>query len=235
MTPDLPLDGQNDPPADHSDKSHVEPYDPHADQPLITGGAPALAAETAVILIHGRGGTARGTIRLADDFYRHGVTFIAPQAERSRWYPYSFDQPFSRNEPWLTSAVDRVEAARDTAREIGIDAERTVFVGISQGACVLAEYLLRRPARYGGAFIVSGGVTGQDPAARQFDGSLDGTPVFVGCSDDDPYVPIDRVRSTTAAFERLGGDVTERIYDGLGHGLNDDEIEAIGDRLDELG
>lgn len=225
MTPQPPSDG---PLSDHPD-------DPHADQPIVTGGAPAMAAETAVILVHGRGGTAEGAIRLADEFYRHGVAFIAPQANRSRWYPYSFDEPLSRNELWLTSAVDRVGVAVDTAAEIGIDAERTVFAGISQGACVLAEYLLRHPDRYGGAFIISGGIAGSDPDARKFDGSLDGTPVFVGCSDDDPYVSIDRVRATTAAFECLDADVTERIYEGLGHGLNDDEIESIARRLEELG
>lgn len=235
MTQQSPSDGKDSPHGDHSDEAHAEPDDPHADQPLVTGGAPRMAAETAVILLHGRGGSARGTIGLADEFYRHGLIFIAPQAERSRWYPYRFDEPLDRNEPWLSSAVNRVEAARDTATRIGIDADRTVFVGISQGACVLTEYLLRRPARYGGVFIVSGALAGQDPDARQFDGSLDRTPVFIGCSDDDPSVPIDRVRATTASFERLDADVTERIDQGQGHGLTDDHIRAIDARLDELG
>ncbi|MFD1644542.1 alpha/beta hydrolase [Haloarchaeobius litoreus] len=209
--------------------------DPHADQPVVTAGAPSVAAEVAVILVHGRGATADGVVNLAESFYRHGVAFFAPQASRSRWFPYDARGEVERNEPHLSSAVDAVERALAQAGATGIPAERTVLFGFSQGAAVVTELLRRRPRRLGGVVVLSGSFVG--PEDREFPeaaGSLAGTPVFVASGDADEYVPVDRVGATADLFRALDGDVTERIYEGLEHGISEAEFDVIRGLLDEL-
>ena len=186
------------------------------------------------MLLHGRGATAEGIVALADKFYRHGLALVAPQAERNRWYPDSFLAPTERNEPWLSGGLRAVAEAVEFVEEAGVPRNRTVVAGISQGGCLAAEFLARTPTRYGGAAVLSGGLMGPDVDPTRYDGSLEGTPVLVGCSDDDEYVPLDRVRETAGVFERLDGDVTERIYEGLGHGANDDELAWLADRVEVL-
>lgn len=211
--------------------------DPHADGPLVTAGAPVEATEVAVVLLHGRGATAEGIVRLAEPLYRHGVTFYAPGAARSRWYPYSFLAPVERNEPHFSSALRRVEAVVETAAGV-VPAERVVVGGFSQGACLAAEFAVRRPRRYGGVFALGGGLLGSaDRLAelpREGSGSLAGTPVFLGCGDADEYVPTERVHRTAAVLRALDGDATERVYEGLAHEVNDDEFRVVGERLDRL-
>ena len=216
-------------------EGHGADTDPHADGPLVTAGAPAGATEVAVVLLHGRGATADGIVRLAEPLYRHGVTFYAPGADRSRWYPYSSLAPVGHNEPHLSSALRRVEAVIERAAAT-TPREQVVVGGFSQGACLAAEFAVRHPRRYGGVFVLSGGLVG--PAEwlerRTYDGSLDGTPVFLGCGDADEYVPVERVRRTADVFRSLDADVTERVYDGVGNEVTDDEFDAVGALLDDL-
>ena len=210
--------------------------DPHAGGPLVTAGAPAGATEVAVVLLHGRGATADGIVRLAEPLYRHGVTFYAPDADRSRWYPHSFLAPVERNEPHLSSALRRVGAVVEAATDV-VTPERVVVGGFSQGACLAAEFAARRPRRYGGVFVLSGGLLG--PADRfgervSNEGSLAGTPVFIGCGDADEGVPVERVHRTADVLRGLDGDVTERIYAGLGHEVNDEEFGFLGRLVEDL-
>lgn len=213
---------------------------PHADATLETAGAPAAAAEVALVLVHGRGGTPEGMLRLADECYRPGATLLAPGAVRSTWFPARHDAPIDANEPALTSAVDCVAATVDAAREIGVSPTETVLVGVSQGGCVVSEFLRRHPRRYGGAFVVSAALPGDDleaPAARvAADGAepLAGTPLALDSSEDDPYVPVSRVRATAEVFRRAGAAVDLRIDPGDGHGLSDATLERIGDRVGAL-
>ncbi|WP_435345351.1 alpha/beta hydrolase [Haloarchaeobius sp. HRN-SO-5] len=204
-----------------------EGADPHGDQPLVTAGAPRGAAEVAVVLLHGRGATADGVVNLAEPLYSHGVAFVAPQASRSRWFPHAATAPVERNEPHLSSAVRAVERALDQVEAAGIPPERTVLFGFSQGASLVTEVLLREPRRLGAVVVLSGGFVGPSDRGRPVEGSLNGTPVFVGCGDADGYVSLDRVRETADAFRALGGDVTERIYEGLEHAISDEEFAAV--------
>jgi|GEM_PF-162489 phospholipase/carboxylesterase len=218
---------------------------PHADAALVTGGAPAAAAEVAVVLVHGRGGTPEGIVRLADEFYRPGATFLAPGAVRSNWFPAGHDAPVAANEPALTSAIDCVAAACRVAGKLGIGPESIVLVGVSQGGSVVSEFLRRCPRRYGGAFVVSAALPGADLAHRTVAGAetggdgetsapLAGTPVALDSSAGDPYVPVERVRATAGAFERGGAAVDLRIDEGDGHGLSDATMARIGDRIAAL-
>ncbi|MDG5819520.1 dienelactone hydrolase family protein [Natronococcus sp. A-GB7] len=207
---------------------------PHAEQPLVTSGAPAAAADVAVVACHGRGATAQGMVNLLEPIYRHGVAFLAPQAHRGSWYPRPATAPRAANEPGLSSSVESVEAALESAREIGIPAERVVFVGFSQGASVVAEFVRRRPGRYGGVFLLSGGMAGGPEDELAMEGHLEGTPAFVGYGADDSRIDLERVAETGRALEGAGADVTERRYPGVGHEVTDDEFEALGSLLESL-
>ncbi|GGL43963.1 phospholipase/carboxylesterase [Halarchaeum grantii] len=208
------------------------PEDPHRDQPLVTSGAPLPAAEVGVILLHGRGESATSITRIAEEFYRHGVAFLAPQAAKYTWYPHAYEAPVDANEPWLTSGVDAVARAVDTAGDAGLSPETLVVFGFSQGACLAAEFLRRRPRRYGGAFVLAGALPGGD--ACEVAGSLDGTPVFCGVGENDPEVSVDAVERTGDALAELGADVTLETYPDAPHRITDGEMAAVEARLDDL-
>jgi predicted esterase len=202
---------------------------PHADQAVIRQGPPLSEASAAVVLAHGRGATPHGMLSLSEEFGADDVTYLAPGAASQTWYPYSFTAPHDDNEPHLSSALELLGTTVDAAVD-ALGSRRVALVGFSQGACLTAEWVARNPARYGGVVILSGGLIGPDDTPREYDGSLaddDGaTPVFLGCSDDDPHIAVERVHETRDVFEELGADVDERIYHGMGHGVNEEELAA---------
>ena len=206
---------------------------PHAGQPLLTAGAPALAADAALVLCHGRGATTQGIVNLMEPVHRHGVAILAPQAERSRWYPRPSTAPRADNEPWLSSSVDCVAAALERARAIDVPPERTVIAGFSQGACVAAAFVRRNPARYGGLAVLSGSLPGtvEEIDSSDIDGSLEGTPILLGYGEDDPHVGPEHIAETVRLFERADATVDERCYPETGHEVTDDEFAAIGAML----
>ncbi|AQL42079.1 phospholipase [Halorientalis sp. IM1011] len=214
------------------DADSATPTEPHAGQPIETAGAPPQAAEVAVVLLHGRGSSAQYMLRLIDEFLHHGVMYLAPKAAHSSWYPY-LGASFEKNEPWLSSAFDRIRSAMEIAGNAGIPPERTLLLGFSQGGSVVSEFVVRNPRRYGGLVVLSGRLLEPEPD-REPDGNLDGTQVFFGCSADDPYVTVDQVRTSARIFEQINGDVENRLYDDLGHEINDDEIRMINSFIEEL-
>lgn len=207
---------------------------PHAGQPILTAGAPRGAADAAVVLLHGRGATANGILDLGHELDRSNVAFVAPQASRSRWYPYSFLAPLEQNQPHLDSALRAVGDAVNVARDAGVPRERVVILGFSQGACLGSEWAIRNPARYGGVVALSGGLIGPERSSWPQNGTFDGTPAFFGCSDEDPHVPATRVRESAAAYRERGAEVTERLYEGMGHTVNDDEVAWVRGLLDGM-
>ncbi|ELZ81509.1 phospholipase/carboxylesterase [Haloferax larsenii JCM 13917] len=207
--------------------------DPHHSQPIETAGAPPQAADAAVVLLHGRGSTARNILTLIDEFLHHGVMYLAPQAAGKTWYPRAAYAPFEDNEPWFSSALDRVSEALQVAADAGVPPERTLILGFSQGGCLASEFVARNPRRYGGLVVLSGSLPGPE-TGQDRDGSIDGTPVFLGCSSEDPYVDSERIHDSARVFERLGGDVDSRLYDELGHAINDDEVQMINSFIEQL-
>jgi phospholipase/carboxylesterase len=172
-------------------------------------------------------------LTLIDEFLHHGVMYLAPQAAHRSWYPRSGYGSLEDNEPWVSSALDQVAKAIDIAADAGITPERTLLFGFSQGGCLASEFVARNPQKYGGLIVLSGSLLGPD-TSDEYDGSIDGTPVFFGCSSDDPYVAAERVHDSADVFTRLGGDVTSKLYDGLGHAINDDEIQMINTFIEGL-
>jgi predicted esterase len=208
--------------------------DPHSQQPVYSTGTPFDEASAALILIHGRGATAQSILHLAEDVAPEGVASVAPQASHKTWYPQSFLAPIENNEPYLTSALNAVGSVIATVEEAGIPRERIALLGFSQGACLACEYAARHPERYGAVIGLSGGLIGPEDEPLSYDGSLDGTPVFLGCSDQDPHIPLERVQETAGILDDMGARVDKRIYEGMGHTTNDDELRAVRDLLSTL-
>ena len=208
--------------------------DPHRDTPLQHAGAELADAKAAVILLHGRGATAQGILSLAEQVGVADVAYLAPQAAGSQWYPRRFLEPVETNEPWLSSALARVEAVRKQVAEAGIVDDHMVVGGFSQGACLALEYVARNPRRYGGAFGLSGGLIGDRVDAERYSAGLAGTPAFLGCSDRDAHIPEQRVHDSADLLRARGADVDVRIYPGMPHTINDDELLAVRGMLEAL-
>jgi len=197
------------------------------------GGAPLQTAAGALIAIHGRGGGAEDIFALAREIALPNITILAPQAAGNTWYPYRFLEPTERNEPYLSSALRIVADLIAQIGEGGIPPERVALLGFSQGACLALEAAARNARRYAGLIGFSGGLIGPPGTSFDFAGSLDGTPVFLGCSDVDSHIPKERVEESAVALERLGAAVDVRLYSGMGHTINREELEAARTILEE--
>jgi phospholipase/carboxylesterase len=207
----------------HGDYS--SPGDPHRDQPVRRAGRSLDQARAAMILLHGRGATAEDILMLAYELEHPDIAYLAPQAAGSTWYPNSFLAPIPNNEPDLSSALALVGRLVDEVVSAGVSRERILIAGFSQGACLGLEYVARNAGRFGGLVGYSGGLIGPQGTPREYAGSLDGTPVFLGCSDVDFHIPKERVEETARVLGALGGDATMRLYPGLGHTINQNEID----------
>jgi predicted esterase len=208
-------------------------HDPHAGEPVLLDGAPLDEAKGALIALHGRGADASDILALAREVTPHGVVIAAPQAAGNTWYPYRFLEPIARNEPYLSSALGVIGRLIAELGQRGIAMRDIALLGFSQGACLALEYAARNATRYAGVVGFSGGLIGPPGTAFDYDGSLDGTPVFLGCSDVDAHIPISRVEETAEAMTRLGGAIDLRIYPGMGHTVNRDELDAGRSVLDD--
>lgn len=207
---------------------------PHQGQPVATAGAELQGATAAMILVHGRGASAADILTLVPALDRPGFAYLAPQAAGGTWYGNSFLAPIASNEPGITSGMKAISDLLERVEAAGIPPERTVLLGFSQGACLSLEYAARHAGRYGGIACLSGGLIGPDGTPRDYPGSMEGTPVFLGCSDVDFHIPAERVRASAEVMERLGADVTLRLYPGMGHLVNDDEISQVQGIMDAV-
>jgi predicted esterase len=207
---------------------------PHQSQPVLAAGEPLDKARAAVLLVHGRGATAADILSLAGEFGQPGLAYLAPQAAGNTWYPNPFMAPIESNQPYLDSALARVGEVLGRINAAGIPANKTMLVGFSQGACLTLEFVARNAQRYGGVAGLSGGLIGPPGTARNYAGSLDGTPVFLGCSEVDVHIPKERVLESAEVLKQLGGDVTVRLYPNMGHTVNDDELQFLRDMASAL-
>ncbi len=198
---------------------------PHQDQPVRHEGKPLDEARAAMILLHGRGATAEDILLLAHELDHPDFAYLAPQAAGYTWYPNSFLAPIPQNEPGISSGIALIGQLVDETIAAGVPQERIVIAGFSQGACLGLEYVARNAGRFGGVLGFSGGLIGPDGTPRDYQGSLDGTPVFLGCSDVDFHIPKQRVEDTAAVLGDLGAAVTMRFYPGMGHTVIQDEID----------
>ena len=201
--------------------------DPHVGQPVRTAGVPLEQARAAMVMVHGRGATAESILTLVPLIATDGVAYLAPQASGGTWYPLGFMSPIERNEPGISSGMRAIGQVLARVAAAGVPGERTFLLGFSQGACLASEFVARHARRYGGLAALSGGLIGPDGTPRNYAGSLDGTPVFLGCSDVDGHIPAQRVRDSAEVLAGLGGDVDMRLYPGMGHEVSEDEVLAV--------
>jgi predicted esterase len=206
-------------------------HEPILHEPILTAGEGLGDARAAAILIHGRGASAESILGLAGHLGCPGLAFLAPQAPGGTWYPRRFLDPVASNEPWLSAALGMVANVVGMVEDAGVPAASILLLGFSQGACLTLEFVARNARRYGGVAGLSGGLIGPDGFSRPTNGSLEGTPVFLGCADPDPHIPAQRVRDAAGELRRLGGEVTVRLYPGGEHAVNDDEIDAVAGLL----
>lgn len=184
-------------------------------------------ARAAMILLHGRGGSAESILDLASQLAVPGFAYLAPQASGHTWYPVGFMSPIGQNEPELSSALGVVSSCVEEIVEAGTPAKRIFLLGFSQGACLTLEFAARNAQRFGGVVGLSGGLIGPEVRADAYRGSFDRTPVFLGCSDSDIHIPKERVLQTAEVFERMGADVRTEMYPDMGHTTNEDEMELV--------
>ena len=206
----------------------------HQGQPVLAAGQPLERVRVAMVLLHGRGASARDILTLAGELGHPNVAYLAPQAADNSWYPFSFLARIDQNEPYLSSALDLVASVVDRVAAAGIPPERTILLGFSQGACLALEFAARHARRYGGLCGLSGGLIGPDGTPRDYEGAFRGTPVFLGCSDVDPHIPRPRVVETAEILRRMGAAVTMRLYPGMGHTVNHDELDAVRQMVEEI-
>lgn len=200
---------------------------PHQGQPVLFFGEPLKTAHAAMILVHGRGASAEDILYLAREFPAPGFAYLAPQAAGHEWYPFSFMAPLDSNEPGLSSGLAVIASLLGQIAEADIPAERTILLGFSQGGCLSLEFAARNAQRYGGVVGLSGGLIGPSGTPRDYPGSLESTPVFLGCSEKDPHIPRPRVELSAQVLQHLGGNVTTRLYPNLAHTVNRDEVRVV--------
>jgi phospholipase/carboxylesterase len=180
-----------------------------------------------MVMIHGRSATAESILSLVPAIDTPGFAYLAPQADGNTWYPNSFLAPISSNEPGISSGIAAITNVLRRISEAGIPPERTMLLGFSQGACLSIEYSARNARRYGGVAGLSGGLIGPDETPRDYPGSFAGTPIFLGCSDVDSHIPAERVKESARILREMGASVTMRLYPGMGHLVNDDEVSTV--------
>ncbi len=208
--------------------------DPHAGQLMHHMGLPLAASGRAAILLHGRNASPRNILDLVPRLARPNFTYLAPAAANSTWYPLSFLAEREQNEPFLSSALRRLDLLIADVVHSGVPRSRIVMLGFSQGACLACEFAYRHPARYGGLVVFSGGLIGPPGTTWTGAGSFDGMPAFLGGSDSDAHVPVTRVEESSAVLARMGAVVTTCTYPGMGHLVNDDEIRHAQTLMDTI-
>jgi predicted esterase len=200
---------------------------PHQHEPVVAAGVPLDNAKAAMVMVHGRGASAESILTLVDAIGIGNFAYLAPQANGGTWYPNSFLAPIPSNEPGITSGLQAIGDVISGIRAAGIADDHIMLLGFSQGACLSLEYAARNPRRFGGICGLSGGLIGPDDTPRNYPGSFDGSTVFLGCSDVDFHIPAARVQLTAQVLERMNAAVTMKLYPGMGHLVNEDEIAHV--------
>ncbi|MBS1564397.1 MAG: alpha/beta hydrolase [Bacteroidetes bacterium] len=192
---------------------------------ILTAGIPLNKATQAVVLLHGRGGSAEDILQLGKHLSTEGMALLAPQATQHSWYPYGFMSPVERNQPALDSALAVVDELVESIVAAGIERNNIYVAGFSQGACLTLEYVTRHAHRYAGVIAFTGGLIGEQLNTANYTGSFDNTPFLITTGDADPHVPVSRVQESTDIIQKMQGNVTTKIYKNRPHTISQQEIE----------
>lgn len=200
----------------------------HNPNNIVTTGQPLEEANKVMVMVHGRGGSAKDILSLSEHINADDFAFVAPQATNNTWYPYSFMRPMEENEPYLSSALQVLVGLRARLQsDFNFKPSQIYWLGFSQGACLMLEFIARNAMEYGGVFGLSGGLIGPPSTPRRYEGSFQKTPIFLGCSDVDSHVPKERVLESEAVFQGMGAEVTTKLYPNFPHTINEDELKIV--------
>jgi len=200
---------------------------PHQNQPAEEYGPSLSRAKAAMIMMHGRGATAKSMLPLAEQLAQPDFFYIAPQAKHHTWYPYSFLESQEKNKAGIMSGLQVIYDLLQNIRETGLEYEKMILLGFSQGACLALDFITRHPQTLGGVAALSGALIGKQISEKDYTGNLHKTPVFIGCDEKDPYVPMNRLHLTSDIIHSLNGKVNKQIYRDMGHKVNEHEIKII--------
>lgn len=208
---------------------------PHQQMQMKMTGAKPSEAKLGFVMVHGRGASAESILGLSQEIEaKSSITFVAPQASNHTWYPHSFLVPTEQNQPGLDSGLQAVYNAVSYLNNEGLSTDNIFILGFSQGACLASEFAARHPQKYAGIIALSGGLIGEEVNTGSYSGDLEGTPYFVGCSDVDMHIPEQRVHDSAEVFELLNADVTKKIYPGLAHTINEDELSVVNAMVNNM-
>ncbi len=194
---------------------------------IIHTGRPIRDAEKAIIMLHGRGADAFSMISLKDHLQINDFSILAPQATRRTWYPYSFLSAVKKNEPWLSSALELIDEVVADLISSGYSYQQIYFAGFSQGACLTLEYTARNPKRYGGIIAFTGGLIGDKIREHLYQGDFKQTPLFLGTSDPDSHVPLERAKASAILFEDMNANTYFQVYPNMGHIISSEELDTV--------
>lgn len=197
----------------------------------ITDGVPLNDAKKALIMIHGRGASAHDILSISKHLNVDDFALVAPQAENRTWYPYSFLAPINENEPSFSKSLEAIHQVVVAIQQNGIEKENIYFLGFSQGACLALEFTARNAAKYGGVVAFTGGLIGDKVYENHYEGNFQSTPIFIGTSDPDFHVPVERVNESEALLKKMGANVTKKIYENMGHTISQDEIDLVNELI----
>jgi phospholipase/carboxylesterase len=194
---------------------------------VIQSGKQTGEATKALVMLHGRGGSAEDILSLANYLPVNDFALFAPQATNNTWYPYSFLVEPKENEPWLSGALAVLKDVVADVQATGITTDNIYFLGFSQGACLTLEFVARNATRYGGVVAFTGGLIGDKIYEENYTGDFAGTPIFIGTSDPDPHIPVERVHASAEILNGMHAQVTKKIYKNMGHTISQDEINEV--------
>ncbi len=193
---------------------------------IVNRGKKLEEAGKVLIMLHGRGASAEDILSLSSYFkLDNDFAIMAPQATNHTWYPYSFLAEPSQNEPFLSSAIDLLNSIVNEIVSKGFAKDKIYFLGFSQGACLTLEFVTRNATRWGGAIAFTGGLIGDKLYAEKYKGDFEGTPIFIGTSDPDFHVPVQRVKDSTSLLTNMNANVKEIIYKDMGHTIIQEEMD----------
>jgi len=198
---------------------------------IIADGLSLNNAKKALIMIHGRGAQAHDILSIARHLMVDDFALVAPQAENRTWYPHSFLAPIQQNEPFFSKSLDAIQNVVVAIQQNGIKKENIYFLGFSQGACLALEFTARNAAKYGGIVAFTGGLIGDRVYEDHYSGNFENTPIFIGTSDPDFHVPVERVNETEALLKKMGASVTKKIYENMGHTISQDEVDLANELI----
>lgn len=204
-------------------------------------------ADAVVVFLHGYGADGADLLGLADPLSPHlpGTAFHAPDApERSinnpmgyQWFPIPWldgsteaqaQAAMGRSITALNAFLDRVLA------DEGLEAERMIVIGFSQGTMMALHVAPRREDAVAGVVAFSGRLLRPELLADEVKSR---PPVLLVHGDADDMVPVQSLPEAAEALQGAGWkDVYAHVMKGTGHGIAPDGLSvALAFMRDKLG